>query len=180
MLKTCKECGGSVSSKAKSCPHCGAPQHSNLWIYVSVVSSIFVVILILIMSLVRSENASPPIHNTGYKTVQIGAPSQPSSSRSNSTQRQGNAQLTQRLNYLNGIPEIKWVKFDNNNVYIGFNPIPSDVATITAAAAFQGNKALGFGVHVWAVDAGKYDRSWQPGTGSYLLEKTARYGKVQN
>ena len=30
-LKKCKECGGEVSSDAKTCPHCGATQNKTNW-----------------------------------------------------------------------------------------------------------------------------------------------------
>ena len=86
--------------------------------------------------------------------------------------------LKSRLAYLKDIPEIAWVEFDGNNVYIGFKERPSDLRTIVNGAALWGNKAYGFGVHVWAVEA-RY-RGWRPGEGPYYCEATARYGKVQD
>ena len=86
--------------------------------------------------------------------------------------------LKSRLEYLKDIPEIAWVEFDGNNVYIGFKKRPSDLRTIVNAAALWGNKAYGFGVHVWAVEARL--RGWRPGEGPYYCEATARYGKVQD
>jgi len=85
--------------------------------------------------------------------------------------------LQKRLSYLNEIDEVAWVHFDKNNVYVGFNPLPHDYKFICQAAAFQGNKALNFGVHVWAVPSD--DQSWKQGnTGRYFCTTTARGGKV--
>lgn len=30
VLKTCNVCGGNISSRANSCPHCGNPQHKTV------------------------------------------------------------------------------------------------------------------------------------------------------
>jgi hypothetical protein len=87
------------------------------------------------------------------------------------------AALTKRLSYLQNIPEISWVEYERNNVYIGFNKRPDDLRTIINAAAAMGNRAYGFGVHVWAVKANQ--RGWRPGDGEYYCEATARYGKVE-
>ena len=88
------------------------------------------------------------------------------------------AALENRLAYLKDIPEIAWVEFDGNDVYIGFKQRPSDLRAIVNAAAVWGNRAYGFGVHVWAVEA-KY-RGWRPGNAPYYCEATARYGKIQD
>jgi hypothetical protein len=86
--------------------------------------------------------------------------------------------LRSALSYLNDINEIAWVDIEDNNVYIGWKSIPPDFSVINRGAAFQGNKALDFGVHVWSVKAAQ--RGWRPGAGPYLCETTARYGKVQD
>ena len=83
-----------------------------------------------------------------------------------------------KLAYLNNIPEISWVEFDGNNAYIGFKKYPPDLRLIMSSAALIGNKANGFGVHLWAVEATQ--RGWRPGKGHYYCECTARYGKIQN
>ena len=86
--------------------------------------------------------------------------------------------LEERLTYLNDIPEISWVEFDGNDVYIGFNKRPSDLGSIVRGAAAFGNKAYGFGVHVWAVPAA--EKGWRPGKGSNsYCSATGRYGKVE-
>jgi len=82
--------------------------------------------------------------------------------------------LEARLAYLKDIAEISWVIFDKNNVYLGFNKIPDDMGTIVRGAALQGNKAYGFGVHVWAMDANKGD--WK--TAPHYYTATARHGRV--
>ncbi|MBC8554854.1 MAG: hypothetical protein H8D23_35025, partial [Candidatus Brocadiales bacterium] len=45
----------------------------------------------------------------------------------NSSQPKQTSQLEASLRYLNDIPEITWIDFDDNTVYIGFNPIPDDL-----------------------------------------------------
>lgn len=86
-------------------------------------------------------------------------------------------QLKNRLDYLYEIPEISWVKFERNSVYIGFTSVPSDLTLILGAAAFHGNKAIDFGVHVYAYDARRYG----PTTGgNFFKGATCRYGKVKH
>ena len=84
--------------------------------------------------------------------------------------------IKKSLSYLNDIPEVEWVEVDGNDVYIGFKERPSDLKLIIHAAAINGNRAHGFGVHVWAVDA-KY-AGWRPGAGPYWCTATARHGKI--
>ena len=85
--------------------------------------------------------------------------------------------LAKRLAYLKDLPEISWVKFDDNNVYIGFNTRPSDLRMIVNAAAIHGNRALGFGVHVWAVR--DFQMDFHPRWDSSYCTATARHGKLQ-
>ena len=85
--------------------------------------------------------------------------------------------LESRLNYLNDIPEISWVKFNKNNVYVGFKSKPADMSNIVGGAALFGNKAYGFGVHVWAVPAN--NKNWKVGD-QYYCEATARHEKVED
>ena len=96
-----------------------------------------------------------------------------------STAGQGREQTLRKcLSYLqNSVPEVAWVEVENNNIYIGFSRLPSDWQTVTKGAALNGNKAIGFGCHAWAVDA-KY-RGWRPGDGSYYGEFTARHGRIE-
>lgn len=87
------------------------------------------------------------------------------------------AALEKRLAYLETLPEVSWVDFDNNNVYIGFKSRPRDICGIINAAAIFGNRAYGFGVHVWAFTA---DSRHGPvhKRPCYGLA-TARYGKIE-
>jgi len=50
-----------------------------------------------------------------------------SNSQGNSTpsEPKKNPRAEQALSYLSDIEEIKWVEIDNNNAYIGFDPLPS-------------------------------------------------------
>lgn len=87
--------------------------------------------------------------------------------------------LRRRLEYLNDIEEISWVEYQDTNIYIGFLGLPRDFGLIVRAAALHGNRALGFGVHVWAMRAADrgllFDGRWHP-----YCEATARHGKVQS
>jgi len=89
-----------------------------------------------------------------------------------------NSALKKRMEYLRGIEEVSWVEIDNNNVYIGFERRPLDLPAIVNAAAVVGNRALDFGVHVWAVAA--EHSGWRPGDAPYYCEATARYGKLKS
>jgi len=86
--------------------------------------------------------------------------------------------LRKELAYLSDVNEVAWVEFDDNDVYIGFAARPSDLGAVVNAAAVNGNRAIDFGVHVWAVSADR--RGWRPGSGPYYCEATARYGKLEN
>ncbi|MDV2504653.1 MAG: hypothetical protein RX318_11970 [bacterium] len=93
--------------------------------------------------------------------------------RSSSKARE--AVLQKELAYLKSIPEVRWVVFDGNNVYLGLRSLPGDIKIIVGAAAYHGNRAISFGVHVWAVDS-KFRESPSDG---YICYATARYGKVR-
>lgn len=83
--------------------------------------------------------------------------------------------LVDRLEYLHEIQEIGWVIFENNNVYIGFKSIPVDMGTIVRGAAYFGNKAYNFGVHVWALNA-RYKENYK--SAPVYCKATARHGRV--
>ncbi len=102
----------------------------------------------------------------------------PSSQRAlapSSSYREREAALRKKLAYLKSIPEVSWVVFDRNNVYLGLESLPSDIKIIVGAAAYHGNRAINFGVHVWAVDS-KFRES---PSDRYICFATARYGKVR-
>ena len=48
---------------------------------------------------------------------------------------------------------------------------------VIKGAAIAGNKAINFGVHVWAIKAS--EKGWRPGDGHFYKEVTARYGKIE-
>ena len=85
--------------------------------------------------------------------------------------------LAEALAYLNEIDDVTWVEVDSNNAYLGFASVPEDLALIVNAAAMNGNKVLGLGVHVWAVQA---DLGWRPGQPGFLCAATARGGQFEN
>ena len=85
--------------------------------------------------------------------------------------------LAEALAYLNEIDDVTWVEVDSNNAYLGFASVPEELALIVNDAAMNGNEVLGFGVHVWAVQA---DLGWRPGQPGLLCEATARYGQFEN
>ena len=93
-----------------------------------------------------------------------------------SAHAQNQTALEKRLAYLNDLPEISWVKFDKNKVYIGVNKVSSNLGSIVRYAAVFGNKAYGLIVHVWAVR----DTTNVPAIDfKYYCTATARHGKVQ-
>ncbi len=85
--------------------------------------------------------------------------------------------LMTAMNYLNDISEISWWEVDDNDVYINFEPLPSDWNMIVRAVALKGNKTTNFGVHVWVM-SGK-QKGWKPRDGGHLKQITARYGKIE-
>ena len=87
------------------------------------------------------------------------------------------AALKSKLNYLTSLPEISWVKFNNNDIIIGLNTYPKDLRSIMNAAALHGNSAYGFGVRLWVVDV-KY-KNWNVWKDPYICTATARYGKIE-
>ena len=79
------------------------------------------------------------------------------------------------------ITEVKWVKFNDNTIYVGFNSYPLDGNAILRGAALHGNKAIIFGCHVWAVHEDQKNNYPYYGTlnGKWYDEITARYGKIK-
>lgn len=93
------------------------------------------------------------------------------------TKSKPKASLSQSVKYLSDISEVSWIEVNDNNVYVGFNPVPSDWNAIIRAAALQGNKATNYGVHVWAIRGAQ--KGWRPGDSGLVGEVTARYGKIE-
>lgn len=69
--------------------------------------------------------------------------------------------LRNELAYLAMLPDVQWVEFEKNQVYIGWKNKPPDFAEINHQAAIKGNKAIGFKVVVWSVRADQ--QGWRPG-----------------
>lgn len=89
------------------------------------------------------------------------------------------AKIREALSYVESVREVAWLEVNNNNVYLGFEPAPSDLSIVVGGAALKANDAIGFGAHVWAVDASVADRSWRPGDRGFICNATARFGQVQ-
>ena len=87
------------------------------------------------------------------------------------------AALRERLAYLKDLPDVSWVEFVTNNVYIGLKNKPADLKAIVGDAAVAGSKVYGFTVHVWAVDE-KY-RGVEPRKRPYFCKATARRGEIR-
>jgi len=85
--------------------------------------------------------------------------------------------LGAQLGYMKKIAEVSWVTFERNSVYIGWRSRPTDIHAIVSAAAFQGNRAINFGVHVYNYDAGRFPT---PDKGPlFFCTATVRHGKHQ-
>jgi hypothetical protein len=85
--------------------------------------------------------------------------------------------LRTRLAYLKNLPDVSWVEFVTNNVYIGLKDKPEDLKSIVGDAAVAGSKVYGFAVHVFAVDE-KY-RNVEARKRPYICQATARHGKIR-
>ena len=148
-LVKCKECGKEISNTAKTCPNCGAVQKKSGFGCLTIIL-IIVALGVLLAVFASLFSSKPPAANNGP---------------SNATK------LKTALTYLTEkVPEIDWVEFQDNDVYIGFNKRPDDLDAVLAAAALNGNRAINFGVHVWAVDSKQ--KHWRPGKGPYWKEVT--------
>ena len=75
--------------------------------------------------------------------------------------------------------EVDWVEYDDNEVYVGFNKFPSDLKPMINVWALQANRALDFGVRVFAVL--NAPKGWRPGDKSAgLYIGAARHGKIED
>lgn len=58
--------------------------------------------------------------------------------------------------YLVDREDVKWIEYEDNEIFIGFLPLPADYSRVCNNAAKIGNKAIDFGCRVYAYDASKY------------------------
>lgn len=66
-LKKCKECNSKISTKAKACPACGAPQKKRTSLFTWVITT--VVVLWILNTIIAGENAQRPEINTNTEKV---------------------------------------------------------------------------------------------------------------
>lgn len=92
--------------------------------------------------------------------------------------RRSSRSLEPAVAYLRNVPGVAWIHVNDNRVGIGWKSRPSDLGVITRAAAVNGNRALGFGVHVWSVNAKGHTTPTDPTTLPIICTATARNGKV--
>jgi hypothetical protein len=101
--------------------------------------------------------------------------------RNNAERKKENILRRELKDFFMDIPEVKWVRFKENTVYVGFDPYPIDGVSILRGAALHGNKAINFGCHIWAVHVDQQNNAPYYGTldGKWYKEVTARYGKFE-
>ncbi len=167
--KICPHCRERVNAKATRCSHCSGEIAPTGAMVLGGLG--FLVLMGLMICFV--------VWFVGIIVAPCNAISRSVSSTQAPTPPARQAVLAARLSYLNAIPDIRWVEIDGNNVYIGFREVPADLKNICRAAAANGNRAIGFGVHVWAVPAPAFSRGWRPGDGPYYYEVTVRHGEVE-
>lgn len=77
-LNKCRECGGQVSSQAKVCPHCGAPQQkgADLLVVALIIAGLFF-IAVIVIGIVRGKGdgtGSPPLDDIDVFIDKYGSP----------------------------------------------------------------------------------------------------------
>ena len=155
----CKKCGNSISSQVANCPRCGVVLKSPLKKIVCWASIIIIVYACIIINLPRTKEN--PLKKSRAEI------------EANAIKKR---KINEELKYLKNIKEVSWYEVENDNVYIGFSPVPSNWLAIIKEAALRGNKAINFRFHAWAVDASK--KGWRPGDSSYYGDTTAKYGSI--
>lgn len=85
-------------------------------------------------------------------------------------------ELKESVEYLEEIPEIKWVKVKRNSVIVGWKGLPKKFNLINTEAALKGTRATGRTVYVWSVR--HTQKNWITGTRPYLCKTIAKNGKV--
>ena len=85
--------------------------------------------------------------------------------------------LKKSVEYLEEIPEVKWVKVKKNNVVVGWKGLPSGFNLINTEAALKATRATGRTVIVWSVR--HTQKKWLTGTRPYLCKTTGTRGRVK-
>jgi hypothetical protein len=89
---------------------------------------------------------------------------------------QDQSALASSLSYLFDLPQVAWVEYDQNRVYVGFTTVNSDVLQVVRTAAINGSKAYGAPVQVWGVRI-EYG-GWTPGDLPYICTAVGARGEV--
>lgn len=87
----------------------------------------------------------------------------------------GERELKEKIAYLKEIPEIAWIEYDSNNVYVGFHKLPADYNQIITMAALRGNRAFGRGIHLYVLHSKATGCGWE----CAMCQVTARHGKIE-
>ena len=163
-IQVCAECGKDVSTTAKSCPHCGAPQKKSG----GTLGAVFLIVLavFVIVNFMGGFGNSPKSHMRD---------SGPSSSRTTNPSRSLQSVLGP---FFRDIPVVQWVVYNGDELYVGFRANydyskPEPLKLIMGNAARLAYDAGHRGFELWAVDATRTDRTWRPENGieAWLLTK---------
>lgn len=68
-MKTCKECGNEISSKAESCPNCGAVQKKKAGCLSYIGAGVVILFVIIVISALTGTNDSSDESSTSSKKV---------------------------------------------------------------------------------------------------------------
>ena len=86
-------------------------------------------------------------------------------------------QLRKSVEYLEEIPEVKWIKVKKTSVVVGWKGLPSRFNLINTEAALKATRATGRTVDIWSVR--HTQKKWIIGTRPYLCKTTGSRGTVR-
>jgi len=86
-------------------------------------------------------------------------------------------ELKKSVEYLQDIPEVKWVRVERNSVIVGWKGVPAQFNIINTEAALKGTRATQRTVYIWSVRHTQKD--WITGTRPYLCKTVAAHGTIQ-
>lgn len=168
-MKECRYCKEMMKESATRCPHCGQPARGMGSEIVSGILKAILILLILGIFLFLLGGCILGGCQEGVEEERL-------LGRDN-TEDQYQRQLKDLLGTFATMPEVRWMEFEGNNVYVGFRRFPADTRQLIHAWALQGNLKIDFGVHVWAIE--DVEPGWRPGKPGRFMEATARYGKIE-